>query len=255
MYSRSLRWYEAAVSATRVLFEGIWLGALDVDGLYEIDSWYYAQAREYAAEVHNRGGLYAWERSALERFFPAGGRILVSAVGGGREIRGLLEAGYDADGFECNEILVAAAQQLLAGDGQSDRVRRVDRGGWPPVSRPYDGVILGWGSYTLGPTADHRADMLRGAAASVNQGAPILLSFLAVERFGRGDRLTASLANVLRRLRRRPPVSVGDRMAPNFVHVFTREQIEREVATAGLELRYYSAQGYGHAVAVAPAGR
>jgi hypothetical protein len=41
-------------------------------------------------------------------------------------------------------------------------------------------------------------------------------------------------------------------MAPNFVHVFTRDQVEREVAAAGLHLLSYSTDSYGHAVVAAP---
>lgn len=252
VYVRALSGFESAVGVGRGLFEGFWLGALDIEDLYAVDTWYYAHSSEYVAESHYRRGLFEWERVMLERHFAPGGRILVTAVGGGREVAALLHAGYDARGFECNRTLVDAATRLLDADGHSDRVEWIDRGAWPEPSTPFDGVILGWGSYTLVPTATDRVRMLQEASAHVVSGGPILLSFLATEQFGRTDRFVARLATVIRRVLGRRPVEIGDRLAPNFVHVFTRDQIEREVCAAGLELRDFGVDGYGHAVAVLP---
>lgn len=254
-YPRALADFDLTVGLGRALFEGIWLGLLDFEDTAAIDEWYYDHASQYRDDDHNRRGLFAWERAMLERYFTPEGRLLVSAIGGGREIVGLLDAGYDAYGFECNQTLLAAAQRLLADNEQSRRVEWSPRGDWPAVSTPFDGVVLGWGSYTLGPTPAHRAEMLRNAAAHVTPGGPVLFSFLATSTHGRADQVTARLANGVRRLRRHPPTQLGDRLAPNFVHVFTREQIEAEVAASGLRLLHYSSQGYGHAVAVTPRDR
>jgi len=252
VYPRALSGFESAVSVGRGLFEGIWLGALDEEALAMVDGCYYAHTAQYMAETHNRRGFFDWEQSMLERHFAPNSRILVSAVGGGREVVGLLEAGYDAHGFECNRTLLDAATRLLDADGHPGRVAWVARGAWPEPSTPFDGVILGWGSYTLGLTAAERVAMLRGASAQVAPGAPILFSFLATSQFGRTDRFVARVANTIRLVLGRRRVEVGDRLAPNFVHLFTREQVEREVAAAGLALSELSTDGYGHAVAVTP---
>lgn len=252
VYPRALSGFESAVGVGRGLFEGFWLGVLDDEALAVVDGWYYTRSTEYVAESHNRRGFFNWEQSMLERHFAPGSRVLVSAVGGGREVVGLLEAGYDAHGFECNRTLLAAATRLLDADGHSGRVAWIDRGAWPEPSTPFGGVILGWGSYTLGTTVAERVAMLRGAAAQVVPGGPILFSFLVASQFGRTDRLVARVANTIRVVLGRRRVEVGDRLAPNFVHLFTREQIEREVAAAGLELREFGSDGYGHAVAVSP---
>jgi hypothetical protein len=76
----------------------------------------------------------------------------------------------------------------------------------------------------------------------------VLLSFFhrrgATVRF----RTASRLGTALRRIRRRPPVEVGDALVPNFVHFFSREQVVGELVEAGyrpLEVEFGS---YGWAV-------
>ena len=50
---------------------------------------------------------------------------------------------------------------------------------------------------------------------------------------------------------RRPGVQLGDLLQHNYLHYFTRAEIEAEMREAGFELEHYSTDGYAHAVGVA----
>ena len=61
----------------------------------------------------------------------------------------------------------------------------------------------------------------------------------------------AAVGNLLRWMLRRPPLEVGDCLAPNYVHCFTEDQLRSELCQAGFELAFYGTKSYGHAVAIA----
>lgn len=256
LYWRSLRWREKAERALAVVPDGLWLGLLGRDGLAALDEQFYAQATEpvdggrlgYDAADWNRQGLWGWEGAAVDAHFPPGGRVVVTGAGGGREVLGLLDRGFDAVGFEPNADLVAAGRAVLVQDGHGDRLRAMERDAWPADAGPCDAVVVGWGSYTLIPGRERRVAFLRRLRDALPVGAPVLVSF-----FVRGNEATsvriARVANVVRRLRRAEPVEVGDGLVPNFVHGFTEAEIAAELAEAGFALERYDNAPYGHAVA------
>jgi hypothetical protein len=88
-----------------------------------------------------------------------------------------------------------------------------------------------------------RIAFLSQARRRLPHGGPVLLSFFDRSRDTRELRWTAAVANRLRRLRRAEPVELGDTLAPNLVHVFTRAQVSEEVAAAGFELAAYAVIG------------
>jgi hypothetical protein len=47
---------------------------------------------------------------------------------------------------------------------------------------------------------------------------------------------------------RRDGVEVGDSLVPNYVHYFTKAQLESEMTAAGFELVSFERVPYGHAV-------
>ena len=91
----------------------------------------------------------------------------------------------------------------------------------------------------------------RAARAALPAGAPLLCSFFVRLPDARYFAILAGTANAVRRLRGRERVEVGDTLAQNFVHRFTRDEIERELALGGFRMVSYAARPYGHAVAVA----
>ena len=224
--------------ASRGVLAGVWLGLLSDDGLRALDQRHHDREGAYLTAGWNERGLFDWERAAVERNFPAGGRVVVIGCGGGREVLGLLDAGYDAVGYEPHPGLVEFARELLAGRGRSDRVHVGGESEFPAGAGACDGAIVGWGAYSLVRGRAARVRLLAGAREHLAPGGALLLSCFEAERHGRELRATRAIANALRRGRGRgrPAVELGDTLAPNLVHVFTRAELEEEVAAAGLEL-------------------
>jgi hypothetical protein len=258
-YARASDRRRRALNVLNACFDGFWLGLLDRDALDRLDERFYGaghdeldgRAFSYRDEAHNRSGLHDWELAAIERHFPAGGRVIVTGAGGGREVLALLERGYDAVGHEPNGTLVAAGAALLRRLGHEGRLHVCGRDAFPGGAGRCDAVLVGWGSYMLIPGRDRRVAFLRAARAAVPAGAPLLCSFFVRPPDARYHAILAGTANVVRRLRRREPVEVGDTIAENFAHRFTRAEIERELALGGFRMLAYEPRPYGHAVAVA----
>jgi hypothetical protein len=85
--------------------------------------------------------------------------------------------------------------------------------------------------------------------AHVGAGAPILVSTWLRSGDGTELALIQRVGTALRRLRGREPVELGDVLAPNFAHRFTREELEAEVADAGFAPVEFAAAPYGRVVA------
>jgi hypothetical protein len=56
---------------------------------------------------------------------------------------------------------------------------------------------------------------------------------------------------VLRRLRQREKIELGDALEPEYVHYFTQNEIAGELREGGFALQYYGEDPYGHAVGMA----
>src|SRR4051812_47377431 len=76
--------------ALRGALNGLLLGTLSEDRLRALDERYYSGEDVYRTEEWNEIGLSAWERALVERELAPGGRVVVVACGGGREVPGLL---------------------------------------------------------------------------------------------------------------------------------------------------------------------
>jgi hypothetical protein len=263
---RLLRAYRAATIRRRQVltlanacFDGFWLGLLDPAMLARLDEQFYGEERDtedgrsfsYGDERRNLSGLRDWEAAAIDAHFPSGGRVIVTGAGGGREVIALLERGFDAIGYEPNEELVRAGAGLLRRLGHGDRLRRNERDAFPADAPACDAVVVGWGSYMLIPSRERRVAFLRAARGALPEGAPILCSFFVRSPGARYFDVVAVTANLVRRIRRAEPVEVGDTIGRNFVHRFTRDEIESELAAGGFRTVTFSARPYGHAVAVA----
>jgi hypothetical protein len=257
LYRWSRRWELRFLTVASALLEGLWLGLLGDRDLARLDDDFYAtRAREdvdgashgYVDDEYNRSGFHAWEKAVLEDTFPQGGRLVVTGAGGGREVLALLERNYDAVGFEPNPRLVDAGNELLRRLGRERRLHLSNRAGLPDGDTRYDGAIVGWGSYMHVPRSDRRIGFLRDLRSHLDAGDPVLVSFLLRED-RRYFALVALVANVLRRIHRRERVEVGDRLHPTFLHLFTEDEIRRELAEAGFRVEQIRAEPYGHAVA------
>jgi hypothetical protein len=67
-------------------------------------------------------------------------------------------------------------------------------------------------------------------------------------------RLTATIANRLRRVRGRQAAEIGDDLVPNFVHFFSESEIATEFESGGFQMVEFSSAGYPHAIAKAVDG-
>jgi hypothetical protein len=250
-YLAWLRWLQRGVSLMQALGAGFWLGVLRRQDLEQVDTEYYNRQSMYQDATYNRSGLSWWEREALEKYFGRSGRLLVTSVGGGRELLALRSMGYEADGFECNPTLVKYANGLLAEQGFSPSVYASERDCCPTLYGPYDGVIVGWGSFMLMQGQHRRLQFLREMRALVNPGAPILLSFIP----RKGDRKRLALikgtGNVFRRLSGRELLELGDDLSPNYIHHCDRAGVENTLANAGFRMVQFDVKDYGHAVGLA----
>jgi hypothetical protein len=240
------------------LFTGFWLGILSRSDLDSVDDAYYVGVGgkqkgpiDYANTEYNKRGLFEWERRAVEEYFPAGGSIALMAAGGGREVLALRRMSYRVEAWECQPELVAAANDLLVGEGFEPSVTYAPRNTVPAGTTKYDGLIIGWSTYTLVPGRNRRIALLRELRSRVEEGSPILLSFFTRRSGETQLRITAAVGNLGRRLLRRERLDLGDSLEPNFVHRFLEEELASELAAAGFELKSFAVAPYGHAVAQA----
>lgn len=239
-------------------FTGLWLGVLTRDELHSIDEEFYTSTQslapgeaDYHSEEHNRRGLWEWETELITRYFANRKHLILIGAGGGREVLALQVKGFEIDGFESHPGLAAAANRLLESEGHGRRVQPAPRDRAPKTSATYDGVVVGWGMYALVQGRKHRVALLRQLRAKTRAGNPILLSFFAREGTPRMYLLSTFLADAIRRALRREPTEVGDWLAPNYVHWFSRDEIARELSEGGFELVHFGTIGYGHAVGIA----
>lgn len=232
-------------------FTGAWLGLASRELLYGIDEQHYRRAGRYYDPAHNLGGLFDWEQEAVRDWFADRKRITVVGAGAGREVIALARMGHEVDGFECNAALVEAGARLMAGEDGRAKLELLGREQLP--GNACDALIMGWSSYMLIPGRNLRVATLRHLHTLLPVDAPLLVSFYS--RGGHEPRFQriARVANRIRNVLRRPEVEVGDDLAPNYVHWFTRAEIEAELEAGGFRMVAFQPQrggatGSGYAV-------
>lgn len=237
-----------AISTLQGCIDGVLLSAFSTGALHEIDEAYYNERAEYATAEHNCRGLWPWEQAVIDRYF-TGSTIALTGAGAGREVLALHKLGYVVDAFECNRKLRTFGNQLLEDQGCPWRIALHERDRWPSGDRRYDGAIVGWGAYSSMRGRANRVRFLTEARSVLDEGAPLLVSFL-----DRGQRSDSYLRSVQRagrvagRFTPSPRVEFGDGLAPLFVHLFTRREISGELEAAGFRMQHFDSREYGHAV-------
>jgi hypothetical protein len=254
-YLWSRRQYGRFFRVVTAVFMGFWLGILKRSHLEAVDDEYYVGTRErfdpidYRNVAYNQSGLAGWEQTAIREHFPALGSLVVMGAGGGREVLALRRMTYEVDGWECQPLLVDAANRLLLAEGFEPTVSYVPRDTVARDTKQYDGLIIGWGTYTLIEGRARRIAVLRDLRGKVAAGAPLLLSFYPRRSGDRRYVITAAVGNVIRRLLGRQRLETGDYLDPNYVHLFHEQEVADELSAGGFELQAFSARPYGHAVA------
>ncbi len=248
LYERLDAGLNRGLLTARGAFDGVWLGLLDEQRLAVLDQRHYDGQGEYADDAYNTGGLQPWEARLVAAHFPPGARVAVVGAGGGREVLALLEAGYDAVGYEPHPGLAAAGARLLAERGRPGRLHACARSGWPAGAEAFDAVLVGWGAYMLVPSRRARVALLAAASAATGGTGPVALSYFEMTQPLHRFRAARRVAAPLRALRRAEPVLLGDALSPNYVHCFSGRQVDDEVTAAGLAVIERGSDGYGWAV-------
>ena len=101
------------------------------------------------------------------------------------------------------------------------------------------------------PGRTRRLGFLRAAREQLGPGSADAALLLRARSRWSDFPTVAAIANTLRRLRGFERVDVGDTIDRNYVHCFTRDEIEAELAAGGFRLVTFESEPYGHTVAVA----
>ena len=228
---------------------GFWLGILSNEAIGKIGEHHYADDSMYVTDEYNEGGLYPWEQYVIDRYFKDCGRLLVLGAGGGREIYGLRHLPVEISAYECSPKFVSYGRSFLARHSLNATLDLIQPDECPATTDLFDGAIVGWGSYMLIQGRKRRIELLTRIRGQLRPGAPILISFFSFAVSKKRFILSTRIANVLRIVRSRERIEVGDFLVPNYVHFFKKREIASEFIEAGFRPEFYATEPYGHAVA------
>ncbi|WP_374359112.1 class I SAM-dependent methyltransferase [Thermomonas sp.] len=245
------RVFLAGLSVLEAVHSGVWLGLLRRRQLNAVTARYYRDQACYVDAGFNGSGLFDWEALAVSRYFPSNGHVLVAGCGGGRELNALAATGLRTTGFDPDDRLVETAQSTdWSGVAHVPVVLHALPDTVPGGLGVHDACLLGWTAYAHLAGRDARIAFLRGLAASLLPGAPLILSFWARPASVRQMRIShrvASLVAVATFNARMP--EYGDWLGRHFIHYFDETAIRGELREAGFDLVVYLEQPSAHAVA------
>ena len=260
-------WY--AYRAFEALRDETLIACLDPQLYHSVTQQSYSELRSYlpGGNAHVLG-LFPWEIEVISSPpFPPNGRVLLGGAGGGRELAGLLARSYEVVAFEPNAVLVRGAVATAASNpfaavvqaSFADLVDAVQHNRGPlalPVhAKPFDAVILGWGSLTHVVRDQDRRDLLRSLRA-LAPGAPVLLSFFLRRPAGyvpgRSQRARTVLRHLLARTTHQPVPVEGLSYQRNggFVYCFSKEEIFDLAVSCGYRVDRFDEREFPHAVLV-----
>ncbi|HSL86775.1 MAG TPA: hypothetical protein VK861_07555 [Bacteroidales bacterium] len=231
------------------LLSGFWLGVMSEKSIEYSDELFYNATDHYVDDKYNESGLFRWEQAMIDKHFTQVRKILLIAAGGGRETLTLQRMGYEVDSYECNPRLIEYANTLLRKNGIEKKIEYLPGSSVPERITEYDGIIIGWGAYSLIPGTGKRLSFLEGLNPFLAKDAPLLISFLWTRNRGSNDKIIKSVANFFRILMRREKAEYGDRLVPDFIHYFTEEEIKKELTLAKYRITDYSSSDYGCIIA------
>jgi hypothetical protein len=191
------------------------------------------------------GVLYPWEEAAIRNHFPPPpAHLLIGGAGAGREPLALATIGYRVTAFEPVPALAASMDQTARARGLADVATYV--AGYqnlPALTSldgtretlstlgPFDGAVIGWGSFSHLRSEAARVETLRQMSAETH--GPVLVSFISVRLEGPSDS-----GKLRSRLLRRRGRHSSDRfsMTMGFHHPVNQEEVRRLADAAGLEV-------------------
>jgi hypothetical protein len=250
-----------------VVRDEILLAWLSPEQLDALSGEYYGRCPDFLpnGQVYERG-LFEWEERVFAAPpFPPSGRILVGAVGGGRELNELSRLGYSVTAFEPSAVLFESAREvaksypgsLVVQASYRDLVRAA-AGETGPLQdalrgEPFGAVILGWGSISHVVHPQDRHDLL-AAVRRVAPTAVVLISYLILDQpsTGKAEEFRLPLRSFLRgHISRSGDVGhVSHFSGGAFIHRFALGEIEKLAQAAGYDVATNHFRPYGHALLV-----
>jgi len=251
LYLWSHRFFRVVHGGAQVLFEGFWMGLLPESVYDAISEKSYGQGKLYTNASYLDQGLHFWEDLAVRTYFPPGGRVLVAAAGGGRELIALVRNGFQAAGFECSHAMVEAGRLALAERGLAATLDWVPPCVAPRMEGPFDALIVGWNGYCYISPRARRLAFLKDLRSQLRPGSPTLVSTAMRPPHARVLTWTPRVANAVRVCTFRAPVfEAGDSFSGRPKLHFTRRQLEKELIEAGYTITtFYKWGDYGAVVA------
>ncbi len=228
---------------------GFWLGVMSQRSLDFSDELYYKSTKQYTDDKYNESGLFDWEKPVIEKHFSNAKTILLIAAGGGREALALSKMGFVVDGYECNPALIEFANLLLQKNNTDNRIKYLSRNSVPVELKKYDGIIIGWGAYSLIQGNKNRIAFLEGLSPFLHDETRLMISFLWTGTRNRRDKITGNISNFFRTFSRKERTETGDKLEPNFIHYFNEEEIKSEITKAKFRVVDYSSTDYGCVIA------
>src|SRR3954470_6259925 len=194
----------------------------------------------YERHTAHESSLLSWEEECFSRFAAPGRRVLLVGCGTGRDLIALVERGCEVTGMDPSAAGLEIADRLLRGRGLSPTLLP----GFfedTPIAHTFDVVVFSYYCYAAIPMASRRIDALKKAAALVDGGGHVIVSYAAgIPRphpilVGLG-RIAGTLARSDWRLESGDLVSDNRQRAAafSFTHAFEPGELEREAAAAAL---------------------
>ncbi len=237
LYLWSDRFFRVLHGGSQVLFEGLWMGLLPESVYDAISEKSYGDGARYTNAPYLDRGFQFWEDLAVRTYFPPGGRVLVGAAGGGRELIALERAGFQAAGFECSHAMVEAGKRALAERGMAATLDWAPPCVAPQMGGRFDALIVGWNGYGFILPRARRMAFLKDLRAQLRPGSPALVSAAIRTPWARVSVWTPVFANAVRICTFRAPVfEAGETFSGRPRHRFTRQQLELELTEAGFSI-------------------
>ena len=249
MSHASFRFLKKLTLFLDALFSGFWLGIMGRKSLVYSDELYHSCAPSYSDEKYNESGFFDWEKPYIEKYFCDAKNVLLIAAGGGREVIALSKMGIKVDGYECNLRLVEFGNSLLKKHDINSSIKYLVRNSVPDDIKQYDGIIIGWGAYSLIRGNETRIGFLNSLKPFFKPETLLMASFVYSTRRRRKDKIIKQVADFLSFFHKKDRTEIGDRLVPYFIHYFSEDEIKSEFAQAGLDVIDYSGAGYGCLIA------
>ncbi len=234
---------------SHAVLTGFWLGVMGEKSLGYSDELFYNKTKHYTDDSYNLKGLFDWEKPYIEKYFSNAKKILLIAAGGGREALALSKMGFEVDSFECNTIYLNYGNSLLQKYNIKNRIKYLPRNTIPGEIKKYDGIIIGWGAYSHITGSKRRIAFLSDLLPFMHEDSRLMISFVWSSARNRKDKVIRIVSDLFGIFSNGNKFEDGDRLVPDFIHFFTKEEIINELAEAKYKMIDYSNDDYGIAIA------